>query len=60
MEIFHPCPGEKFRFFQIYVLKIDHNLIGKEVYREDHEFMDDTFPSKIYIIQQKKRTRKNA
>ena len=23
------------------------------MYREVHEFMDDTFPSKIYIIQQK-------
>ena len=25
-----------------------------QTYREDHEFMDDTFPSKIYIIKPKK------
>ena len=32
-------------------------LDGARTYREDREFMDDTFPSKIYnfyIIQQKK------
>ena len=39
---------------KLYVVRVGNNLLN---YREDHEFMDNTFPSKIYnfyIIQQKK------